>query len=180
MRTVSHPTTILVQQGVGWASYLSLVVAVAALVAGPGNAHADEHVRSYAYVTGLETDYESAADPGVKENRCNVTARLPVAIVHERPEGNDQAILAGATLVEERVKDPEKHCEDYLHTWQPVSFDPSRRDDVHFDWPEGDIDSGHLVAGLLMLGVIGYVVFEPLWYRFRIRRRRHRRYQDDE
>lgn len=158
----------------GRASYVCVVVA--ALLAVPGTGHADAQVHSYAYVTGLDTDYETAADPGVKENRCNVTARLPVAIVKERPKDKDEALFAGATLVGERVMDPEKHCEDYLHTWQPVSFDPARREDVHFEWPVGDIDSGHLIIGLVMLGVIGYVVLEPLWYRFRIRRRRHRRH----
>jgi len=151
---------------------------VAALLAVAGSAHADTRVHSYAYVTGLDTDYETAADEGVRENRCNVTARLPLAIVKERPKGKDATLLAGATLVGERLKDPEKHCEDYLHTWQPVSFDPAHREDVHFDWPEGDIDAGHLIIGVIMLGVIGYAIAEPLRYRWRIRRRRRRRDQE--
>jgi len=149
---------------------------LAALLAVAGSARADNtRVHSYAYVTGLTTDYETTADEGVRENRCDVTARLPVAVVKDRPHGKNDALLAGATLVGERLRDPEKHCEDYLHTWQPVSFDPAHRDEVHFDWPEGDTDVGHLIIGVIMLGVIAYAIAEPLRYRWQIRRHRRRR-----
>lgn len=153
-------------------------LAVAIVLAMAASARAGTRVHSYAYVTGLTTDYETAADEGVRENRCEVTARLPRAILKEKPTGDDQALLAGATLVGERVSDPEKHCEDYLHTWQRVDFDPAHRADVHFAWPRGDIDTGHLLIGVIMLGVIGYAIVDRLRYRWRTRRHRHRRDED--
>jgi len=150
-------------------------LAITVLLVVAASARADStRVHSYAYVTGLKTDYETSADEGVRENRCDVTARLPVAIVKDRPKGKDGALLAGATLVGERVRDPNKNCEDYLHTWQPVDFDPAHREDVHFAWPHGDPDTGQIIIGGVIVVLIAGVIIGRVRDRLRLRRRRHR------
>jgi hypothetical protein len=143
------------------------------------SARADTRVHSYAYVTNLTTDYATSADEGVRENRCDVTALLPHAILKDRPKNDDRSPLHGATLVEETVRDPNRNCDDYLHTWQPVDFDPAHRDDVHFTWPHGKLDLGVGIIYGIVISIFAFaLVVEPLRYRWRIRRRPDRRYRD--
>lgn len=156
----------------------ALRLAVAIVLAIAATTYADTRVHSYAYVTGLETDYATAADEGVRENRCNVTALLPHVILETRPKAGDRAPLKRATEVEERVDDPNRNCHDYLHTWQPVDFDPTNREDVHFTWPYGAVDAGvGIIDGIVVAIGLFVLVVKPLRYRWGLRRRRNRRYR---
>lgn len=83
--------------------------------------------RSYAYVTGVERDYMTAADEGMRADRCNVVARLPLARLDDKPTGRSEHLLDGATRIDTREDDHDRVCDRWLHTWQAVVYDPQHR-----------------------------------------------------
>lgn len=118
-----------------------------------GIALAGERVASYAYITGIQTDYASAANEGIKEDHCDVTARLPLDIVTHRPSGPAPELRKDATLAYSRESDADRICNEWLHTWQPVTFDPDDRKDVEFDLPKDGGLTGSKIIGII-IGVI--------------------------
>jgi hypothetical protein len=154
-----------------------LRLAIAIVLALAASAAADTHAHSYAYVTGVRTSYETSAD-GARGNYCDITARLPHDILKDRPSNDDRSVLSGAQLVGEHIRDPDRACGSFVHTWQPVDFDPANREDVHFQQPYAPRDIGDKLIESIFLLIILFAVADPIRYRLRLRRRANRRYRD--
>jgi hypothetical protein len=120
---------------------------------------------SYAYVTGVERDYATAADEGIRVDRCNVVARLPLARLEEKPTGNAGRLLDGATRIDTREDDYDRVCDRWLHTWQAVVYDPQHRSSrVKFtSLPKS---SGFDLRKLLLVLVAALCLGYPIWRRY--------------
>jgi hypothetical protein len=121
--------------------------------------------RSYAYVTGVEPDHATAADEGIRVDRCDVVARLPLARLDEKPTGNGERLLDGATRIDTREDDYDRVCDRWLHTWQAVVYDPQHRSSrVKFtSLPKS---SGFDLRKLLLVIVAALCLGYPIWTRY--------------
>lgn len=135
-----------------WERVLVTLVGLAILAA--GRPAAADPVRSYAYVTAANSvrrTYKS------QPSECWVTVQLPATPIAQLPTTADPALLATATRADVKVSDPFDNCTDYIHTWQPATFDPAHRDRIELEWPAGrpSILEMILIAAVVIL-VGGY------------------------
>jgi hypothetical protein len=95
---------------------------------------AERGVYSYAWVTHVNRLWATAGN-NRHESKCELEGMLPEQLQSKRPEaGKIHALLdhAAATYFESVEPDPERNCNDYLHTWQRVLFDPQDRAQARF------------------------------------------------
>jgi hypothetical protein len=109
-------------------------------------AHADS-VRSYAYITHASAIW--ATNDSMQNDRCELTAELPRAIVARRPTNATPALLHGATDIGQTIDDDSHTCDDLEHTWQRVVFDSAHPKDARFVLPKT-----HLRTTVLLLMLV--------------------------
>ncbi len=120
--------------------------------------------RSFAYVTRVDADYATAADEGVKIDRCNVVARLPLQKLDKKPTSDAKHLLEGAIRIDTREEDHDRVCESWLHTWQAVAYDPKDRSHSRFASPPKS--SGLDLRKLLIVLAIAVCVGYPFWAKY--------------
>jgi len=138
-----------------WGRVLVVLTELTALVLAPARPAAAETVRSYVYVTAVSyvpTTHKS------QPNKCWVTVQLPATLVARPPANDDRSLLANATSIGVTVADPFDNCMDYIHTWQPATFDPAHRDHVEIDWPAGRPSIFDILIGVALVVLVGRYV----------------------
>jgi hypothetical protein len=94
---------------------------------------AERGVQSYAWVTRVSPRWASTATHR-NESKCELEGLLPEQLQNQRPRIGTSGTLVdrAATYFTSVEPDPERNCRDYLHTWQPVLFNPQDRSEARF------------------------------------------------
>jgi hypothetical protein len=113
---------------------------------------------SWAYVVAAEHVKGSYKHPS---NDCRVTAKVPQRRPASAPAPGDESSLRDAETFTELVSDPFEHCEDFVHTWQVVTF-PSGSSPSFVSWPLGPVNFSFLFAGFALLFALGALAWQRL------------------
>lgn len=106
---------------------------------------------SFAYVTRVSASW--ASKNGARSDRCELEAMIPREIQAQTPQVLPD--MTGARYFTSYEPDSDRACRGYLHTWQPILFDPADRGHARFAW---GLKQTWLELVAVAVGLIGLAV----------------------
>ena len=119
----------------------------------------DRGTASFAYVTRARGEW--ASKTGSRSDRCELEAMLPRETQARAPVALPD--MSDARYFTSYEPDSDRQCAEYLHTWQPVLFDPRNPSRARFRGGlESSIFQFFVWAALFGVIAIGLAIFRAI------------------